>query len=138
MLVRVPTIPQLLAGVSIPTTSSAEAIQRLCAFLAPGNVAVLTGAGVSVDSGIRAYRGSDGRCVQVEYSANSIGAEHVAIDLQVYEPKLQVGDGRIFHSTKRAYWRCRPIFYHELVDETEKGHAFRYEYGPVTYSVHSV
>ncbi|KAH8115594.1 hypothetical protein DFH11DRAFT_1295238 [Phellopilus nigrolimitatus] len=33
------------------------AVERISAFLSPGNAAVLTGAGVSVDSGIRAYRG---------------------------------------------------------------------------------
>jgi NAD-dependent deacetylase sirtuin 4 len=48
-----------------------EAIERVARFLAPGNVTVLTGAGVSVDSGIRAYRGRDGRYLNPNYKCGS-------------------------------------------------------------------
>ncbi|KAK0214810.1 DHS-like NAD/FAD-binding domain-containing protein [Armillaria fumosa] len=87
MRVSIPTIP-LASSPSTPTLP-AEAIQRVVEFLAPGNVTLITGAGVSVDSGIRAYRGLDGRYMNPNY---------------------------------------KPIFYHELVDETEKGFAFRQRY----------
>ncbi|PBK99734.1 DHS-like NAD/FAD-binding domain-containing protein [Armillaria gallica] len=87
MRVSIPTIP-LASRSSIPTLP-AEAVQRAVEFLAPGNVTLITGAGVSVDSGIRAYRGHDGRYMNPNY---------------------------------------KPIFYHELVDETEKGFAFRQRY----------
>lgn len=70
-------------------SSTSEAISRLVDFIIKGNVTVLTGAGVSVDSGIRAYRGHDGRYMNPNY---------------------------------------RPIFYHELIDPTEKGHYFRQRY----------
>ncbi|KAK0188638.1 DHS-like NAD/FAD-binding domain-containing protein [Armillaria mellea] len=87
MRVSIPTIP--LGSKSSPPTLPAEAVQRVVEFLAPGNVTLITGAGVSVDSGIRAYRGHDGRYMNPNY---------------------------------------KPIFYHELVDETEKGFAFRQRY----------
>jgi len=49
----------------LPTT---QTIQRLVEFLgASTGTAVLTGAGVSVDSGIRAYRGSRGRYINPNY-----------------------------------------------------------------------
>lgn len=44
---------------STASSSPSSAVKRIAAFLRPGNVAVLTGAGVSVDSGIRAYRGKN-------------------------------------------------------------------------------
>ena len=49
----------------LPTT---QTIQRLVEFLgASTGTAVLTGAGVSVDSGIRAYRGDHGRYLNPNY-----------------------------------------------------------------------
>ena len=49
----------------LPTT---ETIHRLVEFLgASTGAAVLTGAGVSVDSGIRAYRGDRGRYINPNY-----------------------------------------------------------------------
>ncbi|KAF9073252.1 DHS-like NAD/FAD-binding domain-containing protein [Rhodocollybia butyracea] len=90
MRVSVPTIPALLSARSpVNQVSIAEAVERVSAFLTPGNVTLITGAGVSVDSGIRAYRGEDGRYMNPNY---------------------------------------KPIFYHELTDETSKGHAFRQRY----------
>ncbi|KAF8966357.1 DHS-like NAD/FAD-binding domain-containing protein [Flammula alnicola] len=91
MRVSVPGIPQAIlnAEPSLSVKSISEAIERLTEFIGSGNVAILTGAGVSVDSGIRAYRGEDGRYMNPNY---------------------------------------KPIFYHELIDSTEKGHAFRQRY----------
>ncbi len=65
MRVSIPTIP-LTSKSSIPTLP-VEAVQRAVEFLAPGNVTLITGAGVSVDSGIRAYRGHDGRYMNPNY-----------------------------------------------------------------------
>jgi len=49
----------------LPTT---QTVQRLVEFLgASTGTAVLTGAGVSVDSGIRAYRGDHGRYINPNY-----------------------------------------------------------------------
>ena len=62
--VSVPTIPaSILAASNAAATKilPAEAAERVATFLAPGDVTVITGAGISVDSGIRAYRGHDGR-----------------------------------------------------------------------------
>ncbi|KAG7445026.1 DHS-like NAD/FAD-binding domain-containing protein [Guyanagaster necrorhizus] len=64
MRISIPTIPT--HSTSTPTPP-AEAIQRVVEFLAPGTVALITGAGVSVDSGIRAYRGHDGRYMNPNY-----------------------------------------------------------------------
>ncbi|KAG9002155.1 hypothetical protein FRB93_011781 [Tulasnella sp. JGI-2019a] len=72
MRITIPTIP-------LPTLSAAAkprfynavdyqvAAEKLAAFLHPKNTLVLTGAGVSVDSGIRAYRGSDGHYSNPNY-----------------------------------------------------------------------
>ncbi|KAG5219720.1 DHS NAD/FAD-binding domain-containing protein [Salix suchowensis] len=69
MRVSIPTIPQFLLErvPSRPPISATAAIERVADFLRPGNVTVLTGAGVSVDSGIRAYRGKDGRYMNPNY-----------------------------------------------------------------------
>ena len=63
------SVPNILirSGAITPQISPASAIERIVAFLQPGNVAALTGAGVSVDSGIRAYRGRDGRYMNPNY-----------------------------------------------------------------------
>ncbi|TRM57923.1 DHS-like NAD/FAD-binding domain-containing protein, partial [Schizophyllum amplum] len=89
--VSVPTIPAsiLAAASTAQKILPAEAAERVATFLAPGNATVITGAGISVDSGIRAYRGHDGRYMNPNY---------------------------------------KPIFYHELVDPTPVGHAFRQRY----------
>ncbi|PPQ67858.1 hypothetical protein CVT25_010297 [Psilocybe cyanescens] len=88
MRISVPGIPQAVLDAKpiFSVKSVKEATERLSEFLGFGNVTVLTGAGVSVDSGIRAYRGDDGRYMNPNY---------------------------------------KPIFWHELVDSSEKGHAFR-------------
>ncbi|TFK48554.1 DHS-like NAD/FAD-binding domain-containing protein [Heliocybe sulcata] len=93
MRVSVPGIPQAILSAAATSTSKqispVTAIERIASFLSPGNATVITGAGVSVDSGIRAYRGQDGRYMNPNY---------------------------------------KPIFYHELIDETERGYAFRQRY----------
>ncbi|KAK7025205.1 NAD-dependent deacetylase [Favolaschia claudopus] len=89
MRISVPTIPFLSSRPPLPQSSLQEAVDRVAKFLFPGNIAVLTGAGVSVDSGIRAYRGSQGRYLNPNY---------------------------------------QPLFYHQLMDESEAGHMFRQRY----------
>lgn len=89
MRVSVPTIPHVVTTVSNKPISPAAAVERIANFLSPGNVVLLTGAGVSVDSGIRAYRGKDGRYMNPNY---------------------------------------RPIFYHELVEESSRGYVYRQRY----------
>jgi hypothetical protein len=73
MRITVPGIPQAIlsaaSATATPRISRTEAIESLATFLEPGNVAVLTGAGVSVDSGIRAYRGHDGRYMNPNYKS---------------------------------------------------------------------
>ncbi|KIM44686.1 hypothetical protein M413DRAFT_25129 [Hebeloma cylindrosporum] len=91
MRVSVPGIPQAIldAKHDLSIKSISEATKRLAEFIGGANVTLLTGAGVSVDSGIRAYRGEDGRYMNPNY---------------------------------------KPIFYHELMDSTEKGQAYRRRY----------
>lgn len=68
MRVSVPTIPHVLSSsAALPPIPLAQAVERISTFLRPGNVAVLTGAGVSVDSGVKAYRGKDGRYMNPNY-----------------------------------------------------------------------
>ena len=68
MRVSVPTIPKaLFPPTTRPTLSHSAAVERIADFLAPGNVTLLSGVGVSVDSGIRAYRGKDGRYMNPNY-----------------------------------------------------------------------
>ncbi|THH09963.1 hypothetical protein EW145_g1662 [Phellinidium pouzarii] len=73
MRISVPTIPQSFpaSASTVPPPSKASAVERIASFLAPGNVTVLSGAGVSVDSGIRAYRGKDGRYMNPNYKLRS-------------------------------------------------------------------
>ncbi|KAF5379288.1 hypothetical protein D9757_007609 [Collybiopsis confluens] len=69
MRVSVPNIPKSILALHSPVNkvSTAEAIDRVSAFLDLGNVTLITGAGVSVDSGIRSYRGADGRYINPNY-----------------------------------------------------------------------
>ncbi|KAH9832604.1 DHS-like NAD/FAD-binding domain-containing protein [Rhodofomes roseus] len=93
MRISVPSIPEAILksanAAQARAILPAEAVDRIAAFLSPGNAAVVTGAGVSVDSGIRAYRGAKGRYLNPNY---------------------------------------KPIFYHELMDPSAKGAAFRRRY----------
>jgi hypothetical protein len=63
------SVPTIITGFGAPkrTISPAAAVERIADFLTPGNVTLLTGAGVSVASGIRAYRGKDGRYMNPNY-----------------------------------------------------------------------
>ena len=74
MRISVPTIPQAVLSTanSAKTISQSAAVERIAAFLAPGNVATITGAGVSVDSGIRAYRGAKGIYLNPNYKSVSL------------------------------------------------------------------
>ena len=69
MRITIPTIPNLAHLTSVPAKEMPvhQAIEKVANFLRGGNIAVLTGAGVSVDSGIRAYRGKDGRYMNPNY-----------------------------------------------------------------------
>lgn len=67
MRISIPSIASnaTYAPILLPTT---QTIQRLVEFLGTSTgTAVLTGAGVSVDSGIRAYRGDHGRYINPNY-----------------------------------------------------------------------
>lgn len=59
MPVRVPTLSGIPYPPAVLRTRQAS-IDVLVDFLANGQTLVLTGAGVSVDSGIRSYRGKEG------------------------------------------------------------------------------
>ena len=69
MRISVPAIPSsiLSSSTTNATISKAAAAERIAEFLAPGNVVTVTGAGVSVDSGIRAYRGAKGIYLNPNY-----------------------------------------------------------------------
>lgn len=83
-----------------------EAAQHLSEFLkaGKGETLVLTGAGVSVDSGIRAYRGKEGHYSNPNYTYV------FPLVPSVNEPIADVS----------------PILYHELVEDTPRGELFRY------------
>lgn len=66
--ISIPTLPtNLLPSYSRTITSLDLAVPVLEAFLKDRRVCVLTGAGVSVESGIRAYRGKEGRYMNPNY-----------------------------------------------------------------------
>ena len=70
MRVSVPTIPDAVLRAATSQsrqTSPVLAIDRISTFLSNGRAAVITGAGVSVDSGIRAYRGEHGVYLNPNY-----------------------------------------------------------------------
>ncbi|KAF8596415.1 DHS-like NAD/FAD-binding domain-containing protein [Ceratobasidium sp. AG-I] len=59
--ISIPTLPaSILSRMPGPTISLPEAVARVGEFMSGGKALVVTGAGVSVDSGIRAYRGKSG------------------------------------------------------------------------------
>ena len=101
MRLSVPTIP--LSSTHGHILSPAEAIECVVAFLKPGNVTALTGAGVSVDSGIKAYRGEDGRYLNANYKSvpclfSFISACNDGVDLCLYVPSsipLESGSRRV-------------------------------------------
>ncbi|KAI0314813.1 DHS-like NAD/FAD-binding domain-containing protein [Amylostereum chailletii] len=103
MRLSVPNIPLALltASRSVPFVSHAEAIERVSTFLAPGNVAVLTGAGVSVDSGIKAYRGKDGRYMNPDYQP-------------IFYQQL-IEDSPRGHSFRQRYWLRAYIGYRPVL-----------------------
>ncbi|KAG2112965.1 DHS-like NAD/FAD-binding domain-containing protein [Suillus discolor] len=70
MRISVPTIINS-SGAPRRTISPGAAVERIAEFLAPGKATLLTGAGVSVASGIRAYRGKDGRYMNPNYKLRS-------------------------------------------------------------------
>lgn len=80
MRISVPSIPQTVLSATSParTITPAAAIERITTFLSPGNVACIAGAGVSVDSGIRAYRGHNGRYLNPNYKCVLSDAERIA------------------------------------------------------------
>ena len=98
MRLSVPNIPRALLNStrSVPFISDAEAVDRISKFLSHGNVAVLTGAGISVDSGIKAYRGKDGRymnpdyrCVTQNFGSANIGI-YILSSRPIFVSKLSV------------------------------------------------
>ena len=102
MRLSVPNIPAAILSKAAQrkpqNVSPLEAVERIASFLSSGHAAVLTGAGVSVDSGLKAYRGKDGRYTNPDYKC--------AHYLTVYPT----------HSRWLAYdahsfcWDFRPIF----------------------------
>jgi len=78
MRVSIPTIPTIphAARPTIPNVTLPEAIKRLTDFLGRGATTVLTGAGVSVDSGIKAYRGQDGRYMNPSFQSVAQSCHH--------------------------------------------------------------
>ncbi|KAH9975948.1 DHS-like NAD/FAD-binding domain-containing protein [Lactifluus volemus] len=94
MRFSVPNIPPAIlsnaAQRNVPNVSPSEAVQRISSFLSSGRAAVLTGAGVSVDSGVKAYRGKDGRYMNPDYKP-------------IFYQEL-IEDSPRGHSFRQRYW----------------------------------
>lgn len=92
MRFSVPNIPpSILAKAAlrnVPGVLPSEAVQRIASFLSSGTAALLTGAGVSVDSGVKAYRGKDGRYMNPEYKYASASTRLELRDLPLTPPML--------------------------------------------------
>lgn len=108
--ISIPTLPPRpqvppSALTLLPTRLAAA---HLASFLEAGRgqTLLITGAGVSVDSGIRAYRGKEGHYSNPNYKW-----------------------ARLFASDMEVVWHVlisRPILYHELVEDTPRGEMFRF------------
>ena len=96
MRISIPSIPEQATRATIEY-SLENASNMVAEFLsaAKGKALIMTGAGVSVDSGIAPYRGENGH-----------------------------------YSIHKTY---RPIFYHEFIDPSEKGHLARQRYFSRSY-----
>ena len=82
MRVSVPTIPDAVlrtANSQHRRIAPAFAVERISRFLSDGDAAVLTGAGVSVDSGIRAYRGEKGSYLNPNYKCVQSSSDRVCM-----------------------------------------------------------
>ncbi|KAI0305881.1 DHS-like NAD/FAD-binding domain-containing protein [Multifurca ochricompacta] len=94
MRLSVPNIPSSILAIAsqrnAPSISTPEAVQRIASFLSSGRAAVLTGAGVSVDSGVKAYRGKDGRYMNPDYKP-------------IFYQEL-IEDSPRGHSFRQRYW----------------------------------
>ncbi|KAH9036440.1 DHS-like NAD/FAD-binding domain-containing protein [Lactarius hengduanensis] len=94
MRLSVPNIPpSILSNAAlrnVPSVLPSEAVQRIASFLASGTAALLTGAGVSVDSGVKAYRGKDGRYMNPDYKP-------------IFYQEL-IEDSPRGHSFRQRYW----------------------------------
>lgn len=96
MRISIPSIPEQATRATIEYSLD-NATSIISSFLssARGKALIMTGAGVSVDSGIAPYRGENGH-----------------------------------YTVHKTY---RPIFYHEFVDPSEKGHLARQRYFSRSY-----
>ena len=96
MRISIPSIPEQATRATIEYSleNAANMVAELLSS-AKGKALIMSGAGLSVDSGISAYRGKEG-----------------------------------VYSRNKAY---RPIFYHEFIDESEKGHLARQRYFSRSY-----
>jgi len=94
MRLSVPNIPPSILSTAakrnVPIVSPSEAVQHITSFLSSGRAAVLTGAGVSVDSGVKAYRGKDGRYMNPDYKP-------------IFYQEL-IEDSPRGHSFRQRYW----------------------------------
>lgn len=107
--ISIPTLPPAphVPANALTLLPTRLAAAHLASFLeaGQGRTLMITGAGVSVDSGIRAYRGKEGHYSNPNYKF-----------LEMYLPVRQV-----------LMKICRPILYHELVEDTTRGEMFRCE-----------
>ncbi|CAE6492232.1 unnamed protein product [Rhizoctonia solani] len=67
MRITIPTVPEALLSRKGTPIDVSQASEKVANFLSGGNALVITGAGVSVESGIRAYRGTTGRYMNPNY-----------------------------------------------------------------------
>jgi NAD+-dependent protein deacetylase sirtuin 4 len=126
MRISVPTIPVLSVPSNVPRISRERAIERLAGFLAgSGGTTLLTGAGVSVDSGVRAYRGKDGRYMNPNYKCVH---EKRMICLVTHMGQLVQTHPCPLSSPTLHECQANHLQYHELVDTTPSGHLFRQRY----------
>lgn len=126
MRISVPTILPISTPPNLPRISRERAIERLAGFLAgPGGTTLLTGAGVSVDSGVRAYRGQDGRYMNPNYKyVRGQPCMLLFADMQ----RLEQTYPRSSSASSYPSARLTTLQYHELVDTSPSGYLYRQRY----------
>jgi len=137
--ISIPTLPPppLIPLINpLSSLTLKEAAAHTASFLqkGKGKTLIITGAGISVDSGIRAYRGDDGSVyLPLPLRSFGVGLQGGGDDSLSVREGARRSSPSLFLFPSLSFRRYtnpnyRPVYYSELVDPTEKGEDFRKRY----------